>query len=414
VAISTGALSGLFSNIPTPLAVAIGAAIGAVNYDLSTFCTTDPPAMPTLTLGNYEDIAGVNGTLAQLQAVEVFQQAVGNLLWPQLCECTSTTTPAAPSWPTPPSGLPNVNPTGTNTNPACYNQSLTYTVPAGTSSLVYPDLTQSLLPTTGTPVTGNNGVVGSFAGLSMNAYTIPASVTSITIQWNVTACDSSIPDSSKMIYAINWFDNAGNHLGGQSIAQNLCTGPYPITESFHPGDTIWPLNAARWSLYGRETTPPNTAHPQTTQFQMQAFCGGASGTAGCCPPDPNTTAQLTQAISLLQSIYQSLPTPVTSYATGTAHAGLSGNGPLTLSAAPLAVRVDITTDAATLGEDFGSPVYLFDRGYIVPIVNSAPVSGATRLVFNPQMYVLPALTEQIGYSLAPGVVITITELTAGP
>ena len=121
-----------------------------------------------------------------------------------------------------------------------------------------------------------------------------------------------------------------------------------------------------------------------------------------------------QIIGYLQSIFQSLPSPLSSYATGTVHAGLSGNGHIPLAGDALAALVNITTDPATLGADVGDPTFLFDRGYITPIINFGPVRGETRLVHNPQVYVLPALTEQIGYSLHPGVTISITELLRGP
>jgi hypothetical protein len=181
-----------------------------------------------------------------------------------------------------------------------------------------------------------------------------------------------------------------------------------------------PANAVYWNAYtisgfgGPGVVQSGT---WTIDYELKFYCTGASPStpaAPCCPPDPILLAKLTQIANQLDLIYSGLSSSPNSYAESTVHAGLSGNGRVTLSQSCLAVKVAITTDIASGGVDIGDPNYLFDRGYIVPITAEAPIAGDSRLVYNPQLTPLPILTEQIGYSLHPGVVISITEIIRGP
>jgi hypothetical protein len=117
---------------------------------------------------------------------------------------------------------------------------------------------------------------------------------------------------------------------------------------------------------------------------------------------------------MVKAIYEGMPSSPHSYAEGTVHAGLTGNGSVTFVGDAIAVKVAITADTTGFRISSGDPPFYWSRGYIVPITAEAPVRRPVRLVYNPQQYELPALTDSIGYTLPPGLTISITELTAGP
>lgn len=117
---------------------------------------------------------------------------------------------------------------------------------------------------------------------------------------------------------------------------------------------------------------------------------------------------------LTQSLSANPVQPTVTLVDATRHSSLTGAGTLTLRAAAAAVRVEITTDVQAFGEAVGDPTYFYHRGFIVPIILGAPVRGLTQLTYNPQLYVLPPLTEQVGYTLSAGIVADIVELVPGP
>lgn len=401
VSVGIASIAATLNNVPTPLAMAAAGYIGALGYELSTFCTTDPPAMPTITAGDWAALLTVSDPVAHLAAVSKFEDLFGNVFWPTFCECTSTTTPAPPALPSPPTGLPTVNPTSLPTAPQsghCWDK-----VANSTFSLIpstYTDISSAFI-NTGTPkaVTAPSGYSGANV-----AYPTPNALNGgYTYSMKAAAVGGYVTNASMIFW-----DSTGVMT---SVTSLYATHDVLIS---HAESGVSP--GGYWAIYaaGGQTGVPT---PTTITGELWFDCTGSpSGSVQtpCCPPDPSLQALLENLTALVTSIYQSLPTPLSSYASGTVHAGLSGNGTVTLATQALAVRVDITTDAPALGAAAGDPVYLYDRGYIVPVINSAPVRQLTRVAYNPQMFLLPALTEQVGYSFAPGVVATITELTAGP
>jgi hypothetical protein len=123
---------------------------------------------------------------------------------------------------------------------------------------------------------------------------------------------------------------------------------------------------------------------------------------------------LNQIYGMVKAIFEGLPSAPHSYAEGTVHAGLTGSGSVVLVGNAIGVKVTITSDTTGFRISPGDPSYYWSRGYIVPITAEAPVRRPVRLVYSPQQYELPALTDSIGYTLPPGLTISITELTAGP
>lgn len=398
VVITAAAVEGALALAGLEVVAAILAPIIAPTVlELTTFCTTDPPADPGI--DGTDIIAATNFTdpLNAIAAQDKIRQWFMANYWYTVCECTSASTPAAPGFSsptTPPSSNPGLPPGVTGQ--LCWD--ITDTVTLGTSSGVIelpqfiPDGAQHGI--VNQPVTGHTGI----------ARAMPAGVNS---GFTVLTIDHTDPTHSEDI-TISFY-NASNTLVG--ITQ-IWDGPSTVTD-FRNSFTV-PSGATQWIVWASN---PSTTEQFTFTMRFAFACSGQSSnnpTTPCCPPDPLVESKLDQIMQLLVSVFQSLPSAPSSYSDGTAHTGLSGNGTVTLAADVLAVRVNITTDPANLGTSSGTPTPLFDRGFIVPIVNAAPIRADTRLIYNPQMFPLPALTEQIGYSLHPGVVATITELLRGP
>jgi hypothetical protein len=379
------------------VAAILGPIIGPTVFELTTFCATDPPPDPVLTGADILAATNFTDPGAAITAQNRIRQWFESRYWYQVCECTSTTTPTAPapSNPGPISTNPGI-PTAT-TGAQCWNATQDW-VYSGPFLLKQDNV---LLWNDGQSIHNNSG--------ARDLMVPPPAQTRFTGTYN----PSGASQSDNVFIQIDWFDSGG------SVIRTDKTGltdspPKHLSRSL----TVTPPSGAVRVQYGAGSTGfPGTSPTGSITLQVEVWCDGQSPTnpnAPCCPPDPNVERQLDQIYGLLVAIFQSLPAPITSYADGTAHTGLTGNGTLTLVDSPLAIRINITTDNAHLGVDDGSPDFLFSRGYLVPIVNSAPIRGEARLVYNPQMMPLPALTEQVGYSLAPGVTVSVTELTAGP
>lgn len=368
-------------------AVIIFAAAQAVQT--STFCTTDPP---TLTWPDASDIQYITthpwdiGNSSFLKLYSVLQ----NGLWKILCQCDSGSAPTIGTPPPYPTGALQINPPGFGNQTAkpctTATNSITYT-PVGGDQNIIPQITHTVIPIDNGPVTIRlSGSWTCFSGTCNGTY-------EMDVIYDTASTSNNLAGSIQLSPP---FPGRGPGV--------VITGVFPL-----------PATATDWRV--RSESSSGSGETITMVALAEAFCGGQSPTttvAQCCPPDPTLWAQLQQIQQLLNLLLISIPTEPNSYASGAVHTGLHDNGTQTLTGAPLAIKVDITSDPPYLGIDAGAPPFLFDRGFIVPIVNSAPIRNETRLTYNPQMYLLPHLTEQIGYSLHPGVVATITELHAGP
>lgn len=373
--------------------------IDAFIFDTTAQCTTDPPAIPSS--ADLDPINIVGGVLNPNH--QIWLDAVGNLLmryfWFQFCECTSTTTPVFVN-PTPPST--SVSPTGSTQSPCSDRtwQGIPIVNPFSTAANPQPVINDQVLPY-------NTFVTRTVGGLTYkcSVFTTPLPTQIIINQQYVSGGAGGFAAN------IDWviFDASGTQIqnsGTNSIIQGSVTS----------NRTIVTIPSTAHDIYFEPVSVNQSTPDLQFSAEFQVICAG--GTAGApsapCEADPMLLALLQQILTMVNAIYSGLPTPLNSYADATSHSGLTGSGTVTLVDNPIAIRVDITTDNAHLSQEAGNPTFLFDRGFIVPIVNSAPVRGDTRLVYDPQMYVLPALTEQIGYTLAPGITATIVELTAGP
>lgn len=392
-----------------PVALLLAPFIAGETYDLTTFCLVDPPADPGLTAGDLIDVTNFIDPTVSIPAINKVRQWFKSWYWYQVCKCTSTTTPAPPAL---------SNPGGYTQNPSLPSQGNGFcfqgTASVSGSQTTVPgptDVTGALAPTNGAPITGVDGVFGS-GFFNVLAYPIPPTMNRIDLYYTSVAYDPAISAGQRITAAFNFFLSDGTWLSGLGAGQ---AGP-PAPENSNTvirGDSSWNSSATHFSIavgnpgYGNS---PHSTVKQTLALRSQVTCAGSALQSECCPPDPTIELKLNQIIGMLTALFGTAPAPFSGYATATVHSGLSGNGTLTLDDSPIAVKVAITTDIATGGIDSGSPDYLFDRGYVVPIISAGPVRAEARLVYNPQVFLMPALVEQLGYSLAPGLVVTVTEL----
>jgi len=103
-----------------------------------------------------------------------------------------------------------------------------------------------------------------------------------------------------------------------------------------------------------------------------------------------------------------------SLADGTAHAGLTGNGSVSLTQA-LGVRVDITSYPAGHGFTNDTPGRAVPRLGVLQLFDGTSYTDEEQVHYVHQLWFFTQLPEgSLHYSWQPGVTATITELTRGP
>lgn len=294
-------------------------------------------------------------------------------LWYRLCECTSGATPSAPAAPSAPANLPAVNPTGVVNLPLA------------------------------TPCASTNWNVSNTCGGNNWTGIRPVDLGGR----NVTSARLTLLNTifsgvgySGQIQAV-WTDSTGATLRTDSkpfaagVTTVLITGAAPI---------------GAVKLDGRLAGAGGTGC-SNIDYTTEIFCNGdvPGGTqTPCCPPDPVLTARVNQILDLVTLIQrQSVPF---GYVAGATHAGLTGAGALSVSGL-LGCKVDMTTIPASYGQSVGTPVEHFDLGFVT-FGSPDGYPSSMRLEHQPTLF-LPARCgayTNLAYTLAPGVVATITEL----
>jgi hypothetical protein len=210
---------------------------------------------------------------------------------------------------------------------------------------------------------------------------------------------------------VTYYDAANTQLSSAAVTVKspLGAGTAPQT------DTITvpvPAGATSFSLRYGELTGSGCTDTVTGQFDI--YCGTTPGTSqpACCPPDPIITALLTQILAAV-TVIQRQDAPF-GYIKTTAHAGLTGNGSIAVQGL-LGAEVLVTTLPPWLGQIAGTPVEHFDVGFVTfgtadGFEHSERIDHIPKLVFPESAGVYTS----IGYTLAPGVVATITEIVREP
>jgi hypothetical protein len=101
--------------------------------------------------------------------------------------------------------------------------------------------------------------------------------------------------------------------------------------------------------------------------------------------------------------------PSTSWVDGVRHDNLSGAGHLELVDAATAVRVEVSVVPPGVSLTPGDPNFFWDMGFITPLAIDVPLRGQ-RLVFNPEIFLIPPQTTGVAWSIPAGGIISIIEL----
>jgi len=407
---TASAIAALLNNIPTLWAVPLAGYIGVVTYDLATFCSSDPPSVPTFTASDIIDLLNPFRPAEFLDAQDKFQQLVGAYFWHDVCQCDSVATPAPPTPPSAPTGAPTINPPQLPpqyTSGACLDVQPTESfdslnihtwssgpgyvadlaAPFGAQQIssvwLYtdPDTSHILVPTYGAPANATH--------FRLVVHTNSGNVSSANLRWFIT------PDPT-------------------SVAGNPITTPLPANGSTYDSGIVHLNNSGQQQFGLAWATNSASDHPNAT-IQVQFFCDGQTASQPlqpCCPPDTTLEGILNNILGMVTLIQrQAVPF---AYVAGTAHAGLTGRGSISVQGL-IGARVEVTAFGSNTGEQLADPDVLWDAGWVN--WGSADGVSSRQFITAQQMLTLPSLAgqyTQIHYSLEPNVTVTITELEREP
>lgn len=384
-----------FLSLPAAWAALLAYAAGQT-ITAATLCAGDPPAMPTFSALDVAAIISGNASVSSA-AFAKLSTVIQIAAWFAFCECTQQVAPTVPPPPTYPPTAPVINPSGfgTITNPPCSTTKQSFhlaALPAGGGMIFTPYL-QPKMPATTLPADGS-------------VLTIPSGVTAITVTATLTP-------AAALTQTINLYMDIQT-AGPVETQTVLMTWPVGTNGATTLSGTMQiPTNATGWEFEGIINGP---APAFDISWTFQEWCGG-SGTPApaqqCCPPDPTLSAALASIQSMLNLIYQGLPTAVNSLADSTVHSGLSGSQTVALVQECIAVRIDVDAFPPTQRTSAESPTFYWDVGFVTPIIETYPQRGQ-RIVYATQLFTVPALTDSIGLNLKPGVTCHMTEIVRGP
>jgi hypothetical protein len=374
-------IGALLNNIPTPWAVFFAGLIGAITYDLTTFCPGEPPAVPTITAA--DGVALLQGVdpLARADAIAKFQQLVGAYMWYRVCKCDTLPTPAPPTAPAEPSGWPQVNPPGVA---PCWDITLTYKATFAQPAVYKPQLLPGTQPDVFT---------------TQLQEPRPTAIT-VTVKSNA----DGTTNGTYTLQLVGRSDPSGSNLQTVSVTA-LAGATTTSTITLDPRVTFiqLPLTAG--------TTGMNNSATVRVEYNCSSQPGPIIQTP-CCPPDANLVGMVQSLLTTVTLLQRGL-LPF-AYIAGTVHSGLSGAGSFSVQGL-IGVRLQVTTNPGYTGIEAGTPPRLFDVGLVSLSTPDGLIDQrqirATETVWTPR---LMSEATVIGYYLNPGVVASITELEREP
>jgi hypothetical protein len=363
----------------------IAPVLGFLAYKLPDICMVDPPAFPTFTVAEvfalYTFTTGDNFN----SGFDKVKQTVTAIVWNQYCECVSGTQPTLPAAPTNPGGTTVVQPPQ-----LALGKCASYTSP--TVGPVTSDLTDYHLFGTGF---GGGGVAGQL---------VPTGSTSVVLTMrNIT--NGAVHDSEDFLFYYYTSPNlSGNNLGG---IINVPAGA-TVTRTL-----VLPAGANGFSAeVGRHTNGLHNTN--LASMTVDVYCGGIPGQAAapCCPPDDRLT-QLLMTIMTQVNLIQRQGVPF-GYIPQAVHSGLSGAGTIDITGL-IGAAVTVTTIPASYGREGSSPTVYFEMGFVTfGTPDGYPSSYRVDKVNNVYLPTRCGAYTVLSYDLAPGVVVTITELAREP
>jgi hypothetical protein len=384
---------GYWASIAAPL-------LGVLSYSATSLCSTDPPAQPTISDDEYRALLQL-GPWDDLQTALVkLADIITRVVWFDMCECTSVTTPPLPATTLAPPVdvfLPDYS-----AGASCPQPRVRLVVPRTNMGGVYrtwTNITTQVFP--GFPTLTSVASAGTAEAQPIIA-TPPNWGT-----WTMVLDYVSGTSSGTHPYAvtINGYD------GNRQMINTL--GSVQVRSGATHQETNAGFSQGTWPYFSVNTNVDSTGYTTdgVVDFQLRMNCtaGGPAGT-GCCS-DTATIAllsQIMQQVNLIQR--QNVPF---AYVPGTVHAGLTGTGQITVQGL-IGTLVEVTA-GTNFGTASGTPDQIFEAGWIT----WGNADGFTQREFlaNETLVSLPAAAGQytrIGYTLGQGVTVTITELEREP
>lgn len=374
--IAPSMVAAFLNNIPTPWAVALAGAIGALTYEASTFCTVDPPAIPTFTAADTENMLHPEDIANFLPSLGKFKDLVGHYLWYQVCQCTSGTMGSPGTPPAAPSGGATFNP------PA-----IAPITPSGQPCATH---TYSVV------------IPGSPTIVQVDEFALNAATTYMTAD----AYFTDFTDTSVTQDTNDFFLDASNNLFGGLLVGHTSGG---LGGNIHHREVTVSSSWRRYRVRYQGTTG---AAPLPVTLVYNEYCGttpgGGGGSINPCPPDPVVQMLLDNILSLV-TLIQRQAVPFANV-DGAVHAGLSGSGEISVQGL-IGCRVTLTATPSNVGIESGDPLTVWNAGWI----NWGDAHGFLKREFiaTSPFQTFPRAAGQytrIGYSLSPGVVATVTEI----
>lgn len=378
----------------------IGAIAGIITIHLPTLCGVDPEADPGLTGADVLSLVALGPGPLTADAYDRFTQLVRRFAWFTFCQCSGGSTPAEPSFPSAPTGLPAINPPGVVGVPAGPCQTDTRSVTVLTTDTRRDVYTNTLCDQTGHPT------------CQSLATPIPAGATAM--QWHSSnhGVDPIVCTPGHFAIVTAHWAAAGAYISGSIFAANVDSGTLSCIDSAAHSDVIpIPSGATQVTLTAEID---GYAHSVDFDVSITWFCGvgtaPVTGLPTCCTADPFTSGSLTQILQLVTLIQRYLA-PF-AYQNGATHSGLTGHAVLTIPTL-VGVLITLTTVPSSVGQEIASPDQLWDAGWIT----WGNADGFTERVWigsNPQLSLPPNASTftRLGYTLRSGVVASIQELYA--
>ena len=347
--------------------------------DVIAFCGTEP-TLPSLTGVTIGAVLAGGEFGAALVAAEAIAQIVSYYLWFALCACTTGGPPVPASPPAMPTDLPQINP---------------YPFVTPTPSVPCREV-KFAFHTTG-PITGVE--VDPVADINL------ADIHPTSLVWTQTEQQNGFSLSSRNDWS---FTTDGTNPATSGTRTSFNFSPKDSTRTFTIPSTATVLRIADFPNVG-------AGFSMDTTGDLQLYCGGQTPTSSptpCCPPDPIATGYLSQILELV-TLIQRQAAPM-SYVYGSNHTALSGHGSFSVSQL-LGVSVDVTTLPGHYGSADGSPVELFDLGFVT-LGTADGYETSRRIDHDGSLFIPPlgGVFTAVGYTLNPGVVVSIRELVREP
>lgn len=368
----------------------VGYLAGTITLELPAFCTIDPPADPGISAADLIALVALGAGPLTAGPTAKLTQLIQRAAWPAFCECTSATTPTLTPI-SPPAGAPDINPQGP-TGPGVAGPCAVFI--SDPYSYVSGGGLASLIPFTGIGGSLNDDVM------------LPSGATNVRI---ITSVSTGTATTGVSGIVVNFFDSDRGAFGGSGgnagFGYNETIGHTTTTDVA----LVAPIGGIA-VLRSGGTMPAGT---NVLSARVEVYCGGPPGSTSspCCPPDPIATAKLDQIMALL-TLIQRQAAPF-AYVTGAVHSALSGDGSFSIGSI-LGLLLNVSVPARA-GRAAGTPVTIFDCGWL----NFATLDGYTERYFvgsDSQVILprLPGIYTDVGYSFAPDVSVTVTEILREP